>query len=145
MQASIDQLIEEILNGGRNLAVVGLSPDATRPSNEVAAYMQQHGWRIVPVNPACAGSSILGETCHASLTAAADFLASQGERIDVVDCFRRSEHVPGIVDEAIRVGAGSVWMQLGVSHAEAQRVAEQAGLKVVADRCIKIEHGARRP
>lgn len=144
MHTDEDSLISDILNGGRNLAVVGLSPDASRPSNEVAAYMQRHGWRIIPVNPLCAGQEILHERCHASLAEAAAMLAGQGERIDVVDCFRRPEHMPAIVEEAIAAGARCIWMQLGVHHEQASNTAQQAGLRVVADRCIKIEHAARQ-
>lgn len=143
MHTDEDTLIEKILNGGRNLAVVGLSPDPERPSNEVAAYMQRHGWRVIPVNPACAGQQILNEPCHASLADAAAALAATGERIDVVDCFRRAEHMPALVREAIAAGARAIWMQQGVRHAEAGAAASQAGLLVVADRCIKIEHMVR--
>ncbi|GIZ54079.1 CoA-binding protein [Noviherbaspirillum aridicola] len=143
MHTDEDSLIGDMLRGGSNLAVVGLSPDPGRASHEVAAYMQQQGWRIIPVNPVCAGRKILGEHCHASLADAAKALAAEGGRIDIVDCFRRPEHMPGIVAEAIAAGARHVWMQLGVSHPQAQAAAEQAGLGVVADRCIKIEHAAR--
>jgi uncharacterized protein len=143
MQMNQDTLISEILKDSRTIAVVGLSPDSSRPSHEVAAYMQAHGWQIIPVNPACAGSSILGVPCFASLSEAAAELAKHGARIDIVDCFRRPAHMPAIVEEAIAVGARCVWMQLGVVHAAAQAAAESAGLRVVADRCIKIEHAAR--
>lgn len=120
-----------LLREAKTIAVVGLSSDEFRPSHGVAAYLQQHGYRIVPVNPK--ETSILGETCYPDL-------ASVPVAIDIVDIFRRSEAVPAIVDEAIRVGARGVWMQEGVRHAEAAAKARAAGLAVVEDLCILKEH-----
>jgi predicted CoA-binding protein len=137
-----DATLHTILSTCRTLAVVGLSPHADRPSHGVARYMQSHGYRIVPVNPLVAreGGHILGEPCHASLPDAARALAAEGLRIDLVDCFRKSEDIPPLAEDAIAVGARCLWMQLGVSHAQAADRAQAAGLRVVQDRCIKIEH-----
>lgn len=137
-----DATLHTILSTCRTLAVVGLSPQADRPSHGVARYMQSHGYRIVPVNPLVAreGGRILGEPCHASLPDAARALAAEGLRIDLVDCFRKSEDIPPLAEDAIAVGARCLWMQLGVSHAQAAARAQAAGLWVVQDRCIKIEH-----
>ena len=133
---SIPALLEEC----RTIAVVGLSARQDRPSYEVAEYMQAHGYRIIPVNPTYAGTHILGEHCYATLTQAAQILSESGVRIQLVDCFRKPEHIMAIVDEAIAIGARCVWMQLGiVDHAAAEK-AGQAGLAVVMDKCVKVEH-----
>ncbi|MDB5823752.1 MAG: CoA-binding protein [Herminiimonas sp.] len=132
--------IPDILKRARTIAVVGLSANPERPSNEVASYLQQHGFRIVPVNPSQAGQRILNEVCHASLTDAAAALKSTGVQIDVVDCFRRSEAIGPIADEAISIGAWCLWMQLGVINEAAAQKARDAELIVVMDRCMKIEH-----
>jgi predicted CoA-binding protein len=123
--------ISEILRISRTIAVVGLSAKRYRPSYGVAEYMQRAGYRIIPVNPHEA--EILGEKCYADVE-------SVPERIDIVDIFRRSEHVPEIVEAAIRKGAKVVWMQEGVIHEEAARRAREAGLEVVMDRCILKDH-----
>ena len=120
-----------LLREAKTIAVVGLSNDAFRPSHGVAAYLQQQGYRIIPVNPKEA--EILGEKCYA------DLAAIPGP-VDIVDIFRRSEFVPDLVTEAIRIGAKAVWMQEGVEHAEAAARARAAGLIVVEDRCILKEH-----
>jgi predicted CoA-binding protein len=130
--------LRRILGACRTLAVVGLSPQWHRPSYFAAKYMQAHGWRIVPVNPGA--TEILGEPCFPSVTAAAQALAARGERIDLVDCFRRSEDIPPIAEEAIAIGARCLWLQLGVRHDAAADRARAAGLDVVQDRCVKIEH-----
>ncbi len=130
--------LRRILGANRTIAVVGLSPQWHRPSYFAAKYMQAHGFRIVPVNPAA--PEILGERCHPSVTAAAEALAAQGVKIDMVDCFRRSEDIPPIADEAIAIGAKCLWMQLGVVNEAAAAKARAAGLDVVMDRCVKIEH-----
>jgi uncharacterized protein len=135
--SSISEL-RRILGTCRTLAVVGLSPQWHRPSFFAAKYMQAHGYRIVPVNPKA--SEILGERCFPSVTAAAQALAAQGAKIDLVDCFRRSEDIPPLADEAIAVGARCLWMQLGVVNEAAAAKARAAGLDVVMDRCVKIEH-----
>ena len=126
-----DNRILEILTESKTIAVVGLSPKPERDSYEVAHYMQEAGYRTIPVNPKA--EEILGEKVYPDL-------ASIPDKIDIVDIFRRSEHVPPIVDEAISVGAKTVWMQLGVVNEEAAKKATDAGLDVVMDRCILREH-----
>jgi uncharacterized protein len=130
--------LRRILGSTRTLAVVGLSPQWHRPSFFAAKYMQEHGYRIVPVNPTA--DAILGERCYPSVTAAAEALARQGQRIDLVDCFRRSADIPPIADEAIAIGARCLWMQIGVVDEASATKARAAGLDVVMDRCVKIEH-----
>jgi len=125
--------IAYILNHCRTIAVVGLSPKPHRASFDVSRYMQAAGYRIIPVNPNA--SEVLGEKAYATLTEAA-----QHEQIDMVNCFRNSEDIPPLVDEAIAIGAKAVWMQLGVAHATASAKAEAADLLVVQDRCLKIDH-----
>lgn len=132
--------ISRTLKNSHTIAVVGLSTNPSRDSHEVATYLQQHGYRIVPVNPTYAGQSILGEHCHATLQDAATELEREGIRIDVVDCFRKSEAIEPIVDAAIAIGARVVWMQLGVVNETAAQKARAAGIDVVMNRCIKIEH-----
>lgn len=130
------------LRQARTVAVVGCSPQPHRDSFDVARYLQTAGYRILPVNPVVAASSqtqILGERCYASLADAAQALPA-GQRIDIVVIFRRSDDVPPVVEEAIAIGAGAVWMQLGIAHAQAAARAQAAGLQVVQNRCIKIEH-----
>jgi predicted CoA-binding protein len=100
--------------------------------------MQAHGYRIVPVNPGA--TEILGERAYPSITAAAQALATEGRGIDMVDCFRRSEDIPPLADEAIAIGARCLWLQLGVVNEAAAAKARAAGLEVVMDRCVKIEH-----
>ncbi|WP_394777373.1 CoA-binding protein [Undibacterium sp.] len=135
-----DKEIASLLHSVATIAVVGLSPKPSRPSHDVAAYLQQQGYRIVPVNPVEEGATLLGEHCYASLDDAVRALQQQGRSIDIVDCFRRSEEIPAIVDDVIRLGLKCIWMQLGVFHDEAARKAEAAGIQVVMDKCIKIEH-----
>jgi predicted CoA-binding protein len=125
-----------ILAHCRTVAVVGLSPRPERDSYQVARYMQSRGWRIVPVNPMAAGQTVLGEPVYPSLMEAA-----RHARIELVNCFRNSADIPPIVDEAIAIGALAVWMQLGVVHEAAAEQARQAGLRVVQNRCLKIDHG----
>jgi len=123
--------LRRILAKCRTLAVVGLSAQWYRPSFFAAKYMQDHGYRIVPVNPRY--DVVLGEKCHASLR-------DIRERVDLVDCFRRSEEIPAIAEDAIAIGAKVLWMQLGVANQEAAKRASDAGLDVVMNRCVKIEH-----
>ena len=130
---SAAERIPYILNNGRTIAVVGLSSKPYRPSLDVAAYMQAQGYRIIPVNPN--ESEVLGEKAYATLADAAAH-----EHIDVVNCFRNSKDIPAIVEEAIAIGAMAVWMQLGISHSAAATQAEAAGLLVVQDHCLKIDH-----
>src|SRR6476619_5782372 len=106
------QELRRILGSNRTLAVVGLSPQWHRPSFFAAKYMQGHGYRIVPVNPAA--PEILGERSYPSVTAAAEALAAQGLKIDMVDCFRKSADIPPIAQEAIAIGARCLWLQIGV-------------------------------
>jgi len=127
--------IPELLRSAHTIAVVGLSSRRTRPSYGVSRYLQGAGYRIIPVNPMEA--EVLGETAYARLEDVPD-------HIDIVDIFRRSEHVPEIVDSAIRAGAGAVWMQEGVVHQAAAEKARQAGLTVVMNRCILKEHSLLR-
>ena len=123
--------IQEILKTSKTIAVVGLSDKPDRDSFRVGSYLKEKGYRVIPVNPA--RNEILGEKSYPDLS-------SVPEKIDVVDIFRAVEAIPGIIDEAIKVGAGTVWMQLGLAHRESAEKARKAGLKVVQARCIKIEH-----
>ncbi|MBK9440905.1 MAG: CoA-binding protein [Comamonadaceae bacterium] len=131
------QAIAHILATCCTVAVVGLSPKSHRDSFRVAQYMQAHGWRIVPVNPvaAAAGTPILGEVVYATLTEAAAQV-----KLDLVDVFRNNDDVPPVVDETIVVGAPALWLQLGVHHDAALAKARAAGLVVVQNRCLKVEH-----
>ena len=133
-----DEDIRAILRECRTVAVVGLSPRPERDSHRVARYLQAQGWRIVPVNPKTQ-DTILGEPVHASLREAA-----RHAQIDLVNCFRNSADIPPIADEAIAIGARALWLQLGVQHDEAARRARAAGLRVVQNRCLMIDH-ARHP
>ena len=132
--------IAHILDTCRTVAVVGLSPKPQRDSYEVAQYMQAQGWRIIPVNPvaAASGAPILGEKVYATLTEAA-----QHEKIDLVDVFRNAADVPPVAAEAIAIGAQALWLQLGIEHAEAAAAAQAAGLQVVQNKCLLVEHRAR--
>jgi uncharacterized protein len=134
VKAQASDEIGELLKRIKTIAVVGLSDSPLRPSYGVSAYMQGQGYRIVPVNPQIHGA--LGEKAVASL-------AEIGEKIDLVDVFRRSEFVPEIVDEAIRLKVPAIWLQEGVIHAEAAEKARKAGIFVVMDLCILKEHRAR--
>ncbi len=125
--------IERLLKSARTIAVVGLSPDPARPSFGVARALQRFGYRVVPVNPAHA--EILGERAVPSLDRVGEVLAP-GERVDIVDVFRRPEHVGAIVDECIRLGMPAVWLQDGVIDEAAARRAQAAGVFTVMDRCI---------
>jgi len=134
-----DTDVASILGSCRTIAVVGLSPRPERASFDVARYMQAQGYRIIPVNPNAGVAQILGETVYPNLLE-----ASKVANIDLVNCFRNSEDIPPIVDEAISVNAKAVWMQLGVEHSDAAAKAQAAGLKVVQNRCLKIDHRAWR-
>ena len=134
---SISEL-RRILATCKTIAVVGLSPQWHRPSFFAAKYMQGHGYRIVPINPGA--SEILGQPSYASLTAAAQALAAQGLRIDMVDCFRKTDDIPPLAAEAIAIGARCLWQQIGVVNEAAAQTARDAGLDTVLDRCVKIEH-----
>ncbi len=125
--------IAHILAHTRTVAVVGLSPTPHRDSHAVARYLQAQGWHIVPINPNA--SNILGETAYPTLTEAA-----RHHRIDLVNVFRNSADVPPVVDEAITIGAPAVWLQMGVVHDAAAQKARDAGLRVVQDHCLMVEH-----
>src|SRR6516225_1669347 len=124
-------LIKDLLQSARTIAVVGLSPNVLRPSNFVGFYLQRHGYRIVPVNPR--EKEILGETSYPSLKAIPF-------HVDIVDVFRASNAVPEIAREAVAIGAGALWTQFGVISMDGADIAEAGGLKVVMDRCMKVEH-----
>ncbi len=123
--------LRRILAESRVIAVVGLSAQWHRPSNFAAKYMQEHGYRVIPVNPAY--PEVLGEKCYPTLEAIP-------ERVDMVDCFRAASEIPPLARSAIAIGAKVLWLQLGVINLEAAALAREAGLDVVIDRCVKIEH-----
>ena len=132
MPLTRDEDIAELLTSARNIAVVGASDRANRPSYGVMRFLQDHGYRVLPVNPQIAGEHVLGEFVWSEC-------AQIGLPIDIVDIFRRPEAAGDAVDQAIFVGAKAVWMQIGVINEEAAARAEAAGLKVVMDRCLKME------
>jgi uncharacterized protein len=134
MKANPTDEIGELLKRTKTIAVVGLSDSPLRPSYGVSAYMQSHGYKIIPVNPSIRGA--LGEKAIASL-------AEIEEKIDMVDVFRRSEYVPELVDEAIRLKVPAIWLQEDVIHEEAAEKARKAGIFVVMDKCILKEHRRR--
>lgn len=127
-----DAAIRRILTTARTIALVGASPNPARPSNDVMGFLLRRGYHVIPVNPGQAGKEILGQRAVARL-------ADIDEPVDMVDIFREVSAIPGIVDEAIEIGAKAVWMQLGLAHDEARQKAEAAGLDVVMDRCPAIE------
>ena len=122
-----------ILTTYKTIAMVGLSADPMRPSHFAAIYMQAEGYDIIPVNPRYAGQTILGQPVYASLS-------EIPRPVEIVDVFRKAEDVPPEAEEAIRIGAKVLWLQLGIVNEEAARRAREAGLEVVMDRCVKIEH-----
>ena len=124
--------LRRILRESKTIAVVGLSADWFRPSYFAAKYMQEHGYRIIPVNPKY--PEILGEKCYRSLR-------DIPEKVDIVDVFRKAQDVPPIAEDAIAIGAKVLWQQLGVRNEAAADRARAAGLEAVMDRCVKIEHG----
>ena len=132
MPIESDDEIRELLSSVRTIALVGASDNPGRASYGVMERLQDHGYRVIPVNPTITGEHVHGEYVWREL-------GQIGEPIDMVDIFRRSEHVGPIVEDAIRIGAKAVWMQIGVVNPEAAARAEAAGLKVVMDRCPKIE------
>jgi predicted CoA-binding protein len=134
MKITATDEIGELLKRTKTIAVVGLSDSPLRPSYGVSAYMQSHGYKIVPVNPSIKGA--LGEKAVASL-------GEIEEKIDMVDVFRRPEYVPELVDEAIRLKVAAIWLQEDVIHEEAAEKARKAGIFVVMDKCILKEHRRR--
>jgi predicted CoA-binding protein len=125
-----------IMKESKAIAVVGISEKPERPSYDVASYLLAHGYAIIPVNPNLPGMEWRGIKAYATLSEA----ESDGRRIDAVDIFRKSEDVPRIVDEAVNIKANAVWMQLGIVNEAAAARARGAGLMVVMDKCMKIEH-----
>jgi len=123
--------IRRILRDCHTIAVVGLSPEWHRPSHFVAKYLQVHGYRVIPVNPRC--TEILGERCYPDLL-------EIPESVDMVDVFRRTADVPSVARQAVEIKARCLWQQIGVQNLEADRVAREAGLESVMNRCVKIEH-----
>ncbi|BDD88583.1 CoA-binding protein [Desulfofustis limnaeus] len=126
-----DHLIRPFLRSAKVIAVVGLSPKENRPSHQVARYLQQAGYRIVPVNPG--QDRILGEPCYSEL-------AAIPEPVDIVDVFRRAEEVLPIAQQAIAIGAKVLWLQQGIINENAARLVEAAGMTCIMDRCIKVDH-----
>ena len=127
-----DHRIAELLRSCRRVAVVGLSPNPSRPSHEIARYLIGQGYEVVGVNPG--HERILGRPCYPRLSAVPGPL-------EIVDIFRSPEHVPALVEELVPLGAKLLWLQLGVGNAAAERKAEAAGIPVVSERCILVEHG----
>lgn len=125
-------VLRRILAENRVIAVVGLSANWYRPSYFAAKYMQEHGYRIIPVNPQY--TEVLGEKCYPSLR-------DIPEKVDIVDCFQKTERIDALADEAIAIGARVLWQQIGVRNLAAAQRAAAAGLETVMDRCVKIEHG----
>ncbi|MGH2467605.1 MAG: CoA-binding protein [Candidatus Limnocylindrales bacterium] len=130
----------DVLRRARRIAVVGASPTAGRPSHEVMRYLQAQGYICVPINPLA--TEMLGQPAYPDLAAA---VAASGAPFDLVDVFRRPEHVPEIAREAVATGCGALWLQLGVVSWEGARIAHDGGLGVVMDRCTAIEHRKLRP
>ena len=137
MQSYSDAFLRDVLTTAKVIAVVGVSPNPVRPSYYVARYLGLKGFTVIPVNPGHAGKEILGRTVYPDLAA-----IPPEAGVDMVDIFRRSEAVPGIVDEALAhlPGLRTIWMQIGVEHAGAADRAEAAGLRVIQNRCPKIEY-----
>ncbi len=132
MPVTSDDTIRTLLTEARVIALVGISDSPLRPSNQVMAALQDHGYRVYPVNPRITGEHVHGEFVWREL-------AQIGEPIDIIDVFRRAEEVDEVVDQAIAVGAKAVWLQLGIVNEAAAARAEAAGLTVVVDRCTKVE------
>jgi len=131
-----DLKMTELLEKAQTVVIVGCSPRPERDSHRVAAYLQNAGYRVIPVNPVA--EEILGEKVYPDLTS-----IPREIEIDIVDVFRRPEHIPAVVDAVLDRGAGALWLQLGCAHPESEQRARDAGLDVVSDRCIKVEHQAR--
>ena len=127
----VEDEIREILEGSKTIAIVGLSDKPDRDSNRVAKYLMEHGYKIIPVNPA--KSEILGEKCYPDLQSIPD-------KIDIVDIFRKVDAIPSIVDEAIKINPKTIWLQLGLAHHESAEKVRNAGIKIVQSKCTKIEH-----
>lgn len=126
----------KILQNYHNVAIVGVSADQYRPSHFVAIYLQAEGYNIIPINPRYAGQTLLGKQVYASLTEAKE----AGEQIDIVDVFRQSKDVPPVAEEAVKIGAKVLWVQLGITSDKAREAANMAGITYVENRCMKMEH-----
>ena len=126
-----ESLIRDIVRSARTIAIVGLSPNALRASNFVGYYLRRHGYNVIPVNPR--ESEILGQKCYPSLS-------DIPEPVDIVNVFRAPEALPPIAGETVRIGAGTLWCQFGVINAEGAKIAEDGGVTVIMDRCLKVEH-----
>jgi predicted CoA-binding protein len=138
MKTQVPDMYERLqfLQQYRNVAIVGISADPYRPSHFVAIYLQAEGYNIILINPSYAGQKILGKRVYATLTEAKE----AGEQIEIVDVFRRAEDVPPVAEEAIKIGAKVLWLQLGIRNDEVGKRVQEAGLIFVQDRCIKMEH-----
>lgn len=126
-----DEKIEELLSSAKTIAVVGHSADPSRTSYQIAAFLRRAGYHVIPVNPTV--TEIEGQPCYATL-------ADVPEPIDIVNVFRRSEYLPDIVRDAVAIEAGAVWAQLGVEHRDAITIAQESGIPLIMDRCIKVEY-----
>jgi len=129
-----DGELRQLLLDAKVIAVVGLSANPDRPSNQVAWYLHHQGYRLFGVNPACSQPEVFGVPMLASLD-------QVPEPIDIVDVFRRAEHTPPVARDAVAAGAGALWLQLGIASPESRAIAEAAGLTYVEDRCLKVDHG----
>ncbi|MBF0214294.1 MAG: CoA-binding protein [Magnetococcales bacterium] len=130
-----DQDLIDLFAKARVIAVVGLSPKPDRASFRVAAYMQQAGYRIIPVRPGPEGEEILGEPCYPTLDAIPKEI-----HVDIVDLFRRGEETPPLAEEAVQIGAGCLWLQSGIVNDDSMAIARQGGLLAIQDRCLMVEH-----
>ena len=126
----------DLLRQYHHIAIVGVSADPYRPSHFVAIYMQAEGYNIIPINPRYAGKTLLGKRVYATLTEAKE----AGEQIEIVDVFRKAEDTPSVAEEAIKIGAKVLWLQLGIRNDAVGKMALDAGLTFVQDRCVKMEH-----
>ena len=127
-----DNELRELITGARTIAVVGLSPKEHRDSHRVAKYLKEQGYRIIPVNPNA--TEVLGEKAY-------DSLLDVPEKVDIVDVFRRPDAVDDVARDAVEIGAGTIWMQMGIVNESAADTADHAGLNVVMDRCLMVDHG----
>jgi hypothetical protein len=128
-----DEELRQLLLDTKTIAVVGLSANPDRPSNQVAWYLHHQGYRLFGVNPKCPDKEVFGVPVVASLD-------EVSEPIDLVDVFRRPEHTPDVARQAVAVGAGALWLQLGIANPEARAIATEGGLRYVEDHCLKVEH-----
>jgi uncharacterized protein len=128
-----DEDLRQLLLDAKTIAVVGLSPNPDRPSNQVAWYLHHQGYRLFGVNPRCPTPEVFGVPMLPSLD-------QVPEPIDIVDVFRRAEHTPGVARDAVAVGARALWLQMGIRSDEARAIAEAGGLAYVEDRCLKVDH-----